>query len=58
MLVAAWLMIAAATERKESRGVHYRRDYPQADPGMNHHINLRGMLENLDEKRIAGTKSR
>ncbi len=57
MLVAARLMIAAATERTESRGVHCRRDYPQADPGMNRHIKVRCMLENLDEKRIAGAKS-
>ena len=32
MLLAARLMIAAATERRESRGVHYRRDFPAPDP--------------------------
>ncbi len=58
MLLVARLMIASATERTESRGVHYRRDYPQADPAMNHHITLRGLVENLDEKRIAGAMSR
>jgi L-aspartate oxidase len=38
MLIVARLMIAAALERQESRGVHVRRDFPQPDPAMNHHI--------------------
>ncbi len=39
MLLAARLMIAAATERRESRGVHYRRDFPSPDPVFeNRHI--------------------
>jgi L-aspartate oxidase len=38
MLLVARLMIAAATSRRESRGVHYRRDFPQPDPSLNHHI--------------------
>jgi L-aspartate oxidase len=41
MLLAGRLMIAAATARTESRGVHYRQDYPREDPGMNLHINLK-----------------
>lgn len=40
MLLVARLMIAAATERRESRGVHYRRDFPQPDPALNRHIPL------------------
>jgi L-aspartate oxidase len=38
MLVAARLMIAAAAKREESRGVHFRRDFPRPDPELNHHI--------------------
>lgn len=38
MLTVARLMIAAALQREESRGVHYRRDFPAANPAMNHHI--------------------
>ncbi len=31
MLTIAWGMLWSALERKESRGVHYRSDYPQTD---------------------------
>jgi L-aspartate oxidase len=41
MLLVARLMIAAAAERRESRGVHYRRDFPQPDPAFLRHIPLR-----------------
>ena len=33
MLTAALLMAQAAQQRKESRGVHYRSDYPDTDDG-------------------------
>jgi L-aspartate oxidase len=41
MLVVARLMIAAALEREESRGVHTRSDFPEAVPSWAHHISLR-----------------
>jgi len=41
MLTTARLMIAAAAERAESRGVHYRSDFPATDPAWRRHIPLR-----------------
>jgi succinate dehydrogenase/fumarate reductase flavoprotein subunit len=32
-LIAARLIVAAARERTESRGAHFRRDFAAADPG-------------------------
>ena len=32
MLLAAQMMIRAALNRRESRGVHFRTDYPESDP--------------------------
>jgi L-aspartate oxidase len=40
MLTVARLMIAAATEREESRGVHTRADFPATDPAWAHHLSL------------------
>ena len=41
LLTVARLMIAAAVEREESRGVHTRSDFPQADPAWVRSIPLR-----------------
>ncbi|WP_435005734.1 L-aspartate oxidase [Tundrisphaera lichenicola] len=41
MLTVARLMIASALEREESRGVHTRRDFPEANPDLAHHITLK-----------------
>ncbi len=38
MLLVARLIIASATARTESRGVHYRSDFPQTDPKQSEHI--------------------
>ena len=40
LLTVARLMIAAALEREESRGVHTRSDFPQADPAWARPITL------------------
>ena len=48
MLTVARLMIAAALEREESRGVHTRRDFPNPDPAWARHITLRSPVVELD----------
>ncbi len=40
MLTVARLMIAAASAREESRGVHTRPDFPATDPAWAQHIAL------------------
>jgi L-aspartate oxidase len=40
MLLAARLIIAGALTRKESRGTHFRRDFPQPDPAQAAHIEI------------------
>ncbi|MEQ8789651.1 MAG: L-aspartate oxidase [Pirellulaceae bacterium] len=41
MLVVARLMVDAARQREESRGVHMRTDFPDADPRWVRHITFR-----------------
>ena len=43
MLTVARLMIAAASQRQESRGVHTRTDYPRTDPAQAFHIAFKNL---------------
>jgi aspartate oxidase len=36
-------MIIAAGLRKESRGVHYRKDFPDTDPKLAEHVSLQAI---------------
>ena len=40
LLLVARLMVIAAMTRKESRGTHYRSDFPETDPNQAGHIRL------------------
>ena len=45
MLTVARLMVEAALVREESRGVHYRGDFPSPDPAWRCHLNFRRGFE-------------
>ena len=47
MLTAALLVIASALRRTETRGVHYREDFPETDPAWARHQTLLRTAEQL-----------
>ncbi len=47
MIECAWLMTRAAIARKESRGAHFRRDFPSLSADWQHHLLLGGERDNL-----------
>lgn len=47
MIECAWLMTRAAIARRESRGAHFRRDFPELDAAWKHHLLLGGERDNL-----------
>lgn len=48
MLTVALCITTAALERRESRGVHYRTDFPQTDPAWRRHVDLLRIAERLE----------
>jgi L-aspartate oxidase len=49
MLLVARLIIAGALSRTESRGTHFRRDFPQADAALATHIAMRAGAAGVEE---------
>ncbi len=57
MLLTARLMIAAASERKESRGVHSRSDFPAAEPAWSYHLTMQTPSTSIREPQLATGRS-
>jgi L-aspartate oxidase len=49
----AELIVAAALGREESRGAHYRNDFPQRDSVANHSVMQRGRLEFVTQEQAS-----
>jgi len=45
MLTVAWLMAICARQRTESRGVHYRTDFPKSDRAWRRHVTICRQIE-------------
>ena len=43
----AWLVVRASLDRRESRGAHFRRDFPVANEEWKHHLLLSGERDDL-----------
>jgi fumarate reductase flavoprotein subunit len=58
-LIAARLIVTAARERTESRGAHFRRDVPAADPGamFSVHVQRRGDAPTVWRQPVAFTRA-
>lgn len=52
MIECAWLVARSAIERQESRGAHFRSDYPELSEDWRFHLVLGGERDNLQVKRI------
>ena len=53
MIEVAWLVTRASLAREESRGAHYRTDFPQPSEDWKFHLVLHGDREDLHIEKVA-----